>query len=523
MITSLSSIWRPFCCGLALLLSHGYTLAATWHVDSAAVGANTGRGWLDAWTNLVSINWRSVRPGDTLYLSGGPAGRNYYESLAVGASGTSHAPITIKLGRGPEHGGPIWLLGLDVGRHQWITIDGARDDSFVAPTNVLQLRAITNNIGIFCANTNGTAIYLTAPVGVKLHWIGVEAARRGASRHAHGIYANVTRRGPTDHNQIKYCWIQNTDDDGIQWIGNDPATHFGHQEIAFSIIENVGDDGLEANHGFSVHDCIIGPSRFVNGHPDGIQSGGSFWKIYNNEFHDFFNSWLRLQAMQTNHHDIWVYNNLFLSGRYGDPKVSLYNTGIEVVQYAAWLGEVPAMTWDRILICNNTFYGAERLVGGAVAWAKRDERTKAAFVHNVIVTNSLIVNNLIVECGRGVGAWWQPLKSSPPWGRAVHYTETGLRLDYNTVTGTRAPDARRIGYLGALHPSGERMARSSVWKNNSGAPVKFADAANWNFELAPGDEAARNQGANLADYFTHDILNRPRAGAWDRGAFESAD
>ncbi len=495
--------------------------AATWHVDKSAAGEGTGRNWLDAWTNLSAITWPAIQPGDRLLIAGDAAGSRYSEPLLVGASGTSNAPIVISLGSATGRPGPVILPGLIVGHHDWLTLDGSLDPDFAAPTNLLQLRTITNNIGLAIDATNGPAIYLTSPQGVKLRWIEVRQARRGTQRAAHGIHANMTRRGPTDHNQIKYCWIQNTDDDGIAWIANDPATHFGHQEVAFSIIENVGDDGLEANHGFTVHDCIIGPSLFLNGHPDGIQSIGSYWKIYNNEFHEFFNSWLRLQAVETNHHDVWVYNNLFLSGHFSDPKVSLYNTGIEVVQYAAWLGEIESMTWNRIVICNNTFFGAEDLVGGAINWAKRDEGTKAAFVHNVIVTNSLFVNNLVVECGRGASAWWQELKSTPPWGRAVHYDEQSLRWDYNVVAGSKAPEATRIGYLRTLHPTGELMARSSVWKHNVSTPVKFMDSARWKFELSPDDTAARDSGADLSDYFTHDILNRPRVGHWDRGAFES--
>jgi hypothetical protein len=491
-------------------------------VDKKATGDNTGRDWTNAWSSLSGIVWASIKPGDTLYLSGGASGATYNELLQVGSSGASNHPITIRVGQDPGHNSKVTLQAIGLDNQHWVTINGALSDSFVAPTNILGLRPMTNNIGLYCDNTNGPGLYLTDPNGIKLYWLCVQQGRRGTIREAHGIWANVNRRGPTDFNEIKYCWIHHVDDDGIAWIGNALATHFGHQEVSFSIIENVGDDGLEANHGFSVHDCILGPSLFLNGHPDGIQSGGSYWKIYNNVFHDFFNSWLRLQAMQTNHHDIWVYNNLFLSGRYGDPKVSIYNTGIEVVQYAAWLGELESMTWDRIVICNNTFYGARRLVGGAINWAKRDENTKGAFVHNVTVTNSLFVNNLVVECGRGASAWRQELKSVPPWGSSVYYAdEPSLRWDYNVVTGTEAPECRRIGYFGKLNPSGEIMARFSIWKHNVSAPVKFMDPAQWDFALSPGDTTARHTGADLSTYFNHDILNRPRNGVWDRGAFES--
>lgn len=491
---------------------------AKWYVDQTAGGNRTGADWANAWPDLGAISWKEIQPGDTLFISRG----KFHEILDVRKSGLSNAPIKIRIAQDSGHNGKVTVNAIDLGAHRWIQVNGALSDSFMAPTNLLTLRQITNNIGLICNNTNGPGIYMTSPTGISVEWIAIDQARRGPTvKTAHGIWANITRRGPTDQNLFRFCLIQNTDDDGIQWIGNDPATHFGHQEIAFCIIQNVGDDGLEANHGFTIHDCILGPSLFINGHPDGVQSLGSFWKIYNNEFNDFFNSWVRIQASQTNHHDIWVYNNLFLSGRYGDPKVSAYNTGIEVVQYAAWLGELDSMTWERIFICNNTFYGGKRLAGGAINWAKRAEETKDAFVHNVVVTNSMFVNNVVVNCARGTVAGWQSIKRAAPWGHGVNYYQEGLRWDYNVVAGMDAPDARRIVYYGTVHPNGETMAAKSLWKNNSSRNVRFVDFKIWNFELDPTDTSARDQGDDLSIYFNYDILNRPRNGRWDRGAYES--
>jgi hypothetical protein len=365
-------------------------------------------------------------------------------------------------------------------------------------------------------------MYMTSPTGIKLYWVGIERALRGGGGEAHGIWANMTSRDATDYNEIKYCWINNVDDDGINWIGNQGSTHFAHQEVAFCIIEYVGDDGLEANSGFSVHDCILGPSRFKNGHPDGIQSQGSYWKIYNNEFQDFLNSWIRAQAVDTLHHDVWIYNNLFLGGKRTDGVALLSNTGIEVVQYAAWIGEVPGMTWSNIIIANNTFYNATNTVRGVINWAKRDENTPDAFVHNVFVTHSMFVNNLVVECSHGVTTYWQPVKTAPPWGTAVHYdSENDLMLDYNTVTGTRAEDAKRIVYDGVVYPIGEMTGIRSLWKHNSSANIGFVDAQNWDLRLAPTNVAATVTGTNLSSFFEYDILNHHRSAEknWDRGAF----
>ncbi len=509
---------------IALSIGPAMGYAASWYVDKHATGGSTGSDWTNAWTKLSSIAWAGINGGDTIYLSGGTSGITYYEPLLIGSSGSSNAPITIRVGQEAGHNSKVTLDAIGFGAHHWITVNGALSDAFPAPTNILGLRAMTNNIGIYCDNTNGPGMYMTSPNGIRLYWVGVARGLRGSGRaEAHGIAANITNRGVTDYNEIKYCWINNVEDDGIHWIGNDPATHFGHQEVAFCIIEYVGDDGMEANHGFSVHDCLLGPSRFLHGHPDGIQSVGSYWKIYNNEFQDFFNSWIREQASQTNHHDIWIYNNLFLSGIRTNRAFLLYNTGIEIVQYAAWLGEMPSMTWSNIVIANNTFFNATNAVRGVINWAKRDEHTPDAFVHNVFVTHSMFLNNLVVECSQGVSACWQPVKTAPPWGTGVHFeSEDDLMLDYNTVTGTKAEDAKRIAYGQAVFSSGEMMAIRRRWKHNTSALVRFANPRDWDLRLSPSDTAAVGTGTNLSCFFDYDVLNNPRNldKSWDRGAFE---
>jgi hypothetical protein len=497
----------------AMLLPCINGLATTWYVDKKANGASSGSDWANAWPRLANIAWQKIKPGDTVNIAGG----RYAEPLIVRASGVSNTPITIRVATDREHNSLVDLGVIDLGSQQWITINGSLSDSFNAPTNLLGLRSMTNNIGIFCENTNGPAIYMTRATGIHLSWLGVSAARGINKNEAHGIQANITNRGPTDNNVIKYCWINNVEDDGINWIGNTPATHFAHQEVAFCIIENVGDDGMEANHGFDVHDCLLGPSRFLHGHPDGIQSQGSYWKIYNNQFQDFFNSWIREQASQTNHHDIWIYNNLFLSGVDADTNTFLHNTGIEVVQYAAWLGEVPSMTWSNIIVANNTFYNGANAARGAINWAKRDEHTREAFVHNVFLTNCMFVNNLVVDCAEGAAAPWQPVKTTSPWGTAVHYNAHDLVWDYNTITGARASRTTRVIYGGAEYQRSELLATRSPWQHNSSLLVPFVDAQNWNLRPAKAVE-----GTNLSQFFNYDILNNQRSstGMWTRGAYE---
>src|SRR5688572_17405393 len=75
--------------------------SANWYVDQNASGIASGRTWGDAWNRFSQINWTSVQPGDTLFISGGTNGARYRESLVVGKSGTSNAAVTIRVGQEP--------------------------------------------------------------------------------------------------------------------------------------------------------------------------------------------------------------------------------------------------------------------------------------------------------------------------------------------------------------------------------------------------------------------------------------
>ena len=62
-------------------------------VDSQATGNNTGTNWANAFPNFGSISWANIQPGAMIWIAPGA----YSEIVYVGASGTSDAPITLKL------------------------------------------------------------------------------------------------------------------------------------------------------------------------------------------------------------------------------------------------------------------------------------------------------------------------------------------------------------------------------------------------------------------------------------------
>ena len=88
---------------IAILFFSAFSLSAanTWYVAREATGSNTGTSWANAWTNFNAIVWSSVQAGDTINVSGGPAGgTNFYigDLTDNGVSrndGTRANPVTI--------------------------------------------------------------------------------------------------------------------------------------------------------------------------------------------------------------------------------------------------------------------------------------------------------------------------------------------------------------------------------------------------------------------------------------------
>lgn len=141
---------------LATTAQFGATLSVkaatgvTHYVSKAGSNAD-GKSWATAWNELNKINWSVVQPGDTVLLDGGAAEMIYTTSLVVPKSGTSTAPITIKLasetgrnGKAVIFGGRsiplpycdqtsytyqtsgVRMIGIDLGARAWIVVDGTK-------------------------------------------------------------------------------------------------------------------------------------------------------------------------------------------------------------------------------------------------------------------------------------------------------------------------------------------------------------------------------------------------------------
>jgi hypothetical protein len=118
---------------LLILIFGAYanSYAGSHYVDNAAIGANNGSSWNDAWESFADINWNKVSPGDIIYVSGGSDSKSYPDTLIIRKSGTSGKRIKITVGTDTGHNGKVIIDGSNkramaiyIGASDWIEVDG---------------------------------------------------------------------------------------------------------------------------------------------------------------------------------------------------------------------------------------------------------------------------------------------------------------------------------------------------------------------------------------------------------------
>ena len=82
-----------------------------YYVNNTIASSGNGMSWAGAWNSFSAINWSVIRPGDTIYISGGSSSQTYRETLTVGASGSLAGAITITKGVDPGHNGDVIIDG----------------------------------------------------------------------------------------------------------------------------------------------------------------------------------------------------------------------------------------------------------------------------------------------------------------------------------------------------------------------------------------------------------------------------
>jgi hypothetical protein len=298
----------------ALLCLAASAPAATWYVDSGAAGSRNGASWANAWTSLSSIS--GVSAGDTVYISGGPAGSTRTYSIASWAvpNGVAGNPITYQIGQDALHNGTAIFSNNGSGG---LLTAGAPPNHTVISGNAGdgQLHFQLSGFGSLFDSGNVSV--------TDWHFCYVNMPSMNTGSGARTFDLGTVYTLEIDH---LYCVVTGAAADKFVNINNAQGT--GFDQILFHDItlfipngsSGFGADGIDwGGTGVSLYNCqIIGYGNNYSGtqHQDGTQVlNGSYIKIYGNTFYNCFNYAVYMEAAWVNdvYNYLWIYNNVVIN------------------------------------------------------------------------------------------------------------------------------------------------------------------------------------------------------------------
>lgn len=490
--------------------------ATLWYVDADATGADNGTNWANAWPELTNIVWGGVSPGDTIYLSGG----TYTGVMSLDADGTEGNPITVKKSQEVGHTDLALLNGRIKSGAEWVTIDGADDDSYTNNvTYTYSVLDVTNNTGFKIDSSSleehGINLFGAGPVGIVLKWLDVTTGTNTPTSKDGAIRINASDMTDTE---IAYCWLHDTTADGI-WQSQDDVWETDSILIHHNLVENIGDDGIVHNGGCNMYNNIVRNTLELSGHPDGIVGLAHNTTIANNIVYDWNTQPLYPGISRVDFSNFFMYGNLVYSE---DFPTSQENAALITVDanFPWFEGGVYTTNafWKNVVIVHNTFV-AGRQITDVMNIANRFSPDSKPGEPGLVVTNlEWIVKNNILIGGKSFGLNLKG-QDGPGW----FYEDADMIVE-NNVIHSLITDGNRIQYKAADYyldvPAFE--AATSATGNTSNAPV-FIDFEGRDFRLDPSDTAAIGQGQDLSALtlagLDTDLWGNSRSdGGWDIGA-----
>jgi hypothetical protein len=484
-----------------------------WYVDTVAKGTADGASWKNCWS-LANVNWPYVKPGDTIYLSGG----TYDHMLLLKTSGDElRGPVTIKASQETGHNGKIILDGGIYIDAKYVTIDGAKDDNYAAVigNDIRKVPFIKDNINIIVNfNIKNASALIT---GMTIKWL--EIRQSTVDRDTAGLEING---GDVGQNEIAYTWIHDVGSSGIHWPQN-PTVAWDNLHVHHSIIERTGEDGITCTGGLTLHHSLIHSCLPASwGHPDGIENADpQFFNIYNNIFYDYPQVFYPgLVSPKVDH--MYFYGNLI----YKD-KGEGANTEFILTYDYRHLPRGAAGTFSDVVIANNTIIGTSPYATGTFSFSNTyNDPSNPQYVEGAVITLSrVVIENNMIYGGRGapaVGIGGSGWKFEPP----------DVKFDYNNIWSSE-DIGKKISYGSNTYSDAGAFNNAMAgfgYTHNVGTEPILADPSNFDFSLAASDTSAKGKGIDLSNLIkadeehlsglAEDLLGNSRGvGVWDIGAY----
>ena len=499
--------------------------AATHYIDVDAAGLNNGSSWINAWESFADINYASISPGDTVYVSGG----TYNEgTISWGVGGTDGNIITVKASQAAGHNDPIIFNGsFSMAGRNYLTFDGAKSDVFDSITNTFDVPNISTNINwkivcndyISCFNFSGGS----GMRSVTWKWLELTLTNGLEFVPNHnGILANPSS-SIASNNVVEYVWMHDLSQDGIHWVQgvSNPTRTWGDVlTVRYSLIERLCDDGIEiSTGGVTVHHTIIRDGRYGGSsfpaHADAMQTVGNYYRIYNNVWYDIRNSCGRYQSGNMGDGETWG-PNVFFGNVLGTKNETALNDPLHMYTFNRTIDPVIADSyWTNWVFVNNTLYRARN---GDIGVGNAFKKLTTPHISDFVCANNIFwsATNYMVDLF-ATGATTDP---------------ADMIFDYNNCSGNASyaitySDGATYYGAGAFNAAGIEN-----YTNNSSANPSFINSAGNDFRLASDDTVAMDKGMDLS-YLTNlcstnllvDLWGNLRGqnSAWDVGAMEVTD
>jgi parallel beta-helix repeat protein len=272
--------------------------AASYYVDNAVSASGNGRSWSSAWKSFSNINWGIIKPGDTIYISGGTVSKTYNETFTVNADGTAASPIVITKGIDLGHNGTVILdgrlslaFGVLIEYDDYVTVRGLTVENYKG-SGQIRVRYSTGDV------IENNDIYVTGHGGVFL-WSNTGVVVRNnkittptnSTAQTDGIYSQLNTGNIYEKNTIIISNNEvNGHDDGIQvYQDADVTTRSNYIEQRNTKTYNAQGIWMAGSNGTlrvynnvvyapNTNNALIG----VQNNPEGYMAGNATLVAYNN-------------------------------------------------------------------------------------------------------------------------------------------------------------------------------------------------------------------------------------------------
>jgi len=462
------------------------------YVSASASGAGNGTSWANAWTTLESVNWSSIGPGDTLWISGGVSGATYTQEvwMIVHEATTEGDRIWIKSGAqhptdSTGHSGRVTIEGrIQLGDNlaheaSYVTIDG----EFLGTRNIRQTGSAAMGIDSRYSDTQA----------IVLRYLEIDS--NGNADNEHGVKVGAGGRGWI----IEHCWFH---DNYLDCINTSSSPYEWGVNVARYNIFDLRDDGMQVGSGWDIYGNVFnGTDKWdasvpPYAHSDAIQGVAGYFRIYNNKFLNCGQSVFIEAATGFDHiQHIHIWNNLFY-----DDGLSPTASGVGILLRWKLPDNGTNHVVDDIRIQNNTF---ANLTGIGLR-----------MFHSLVNGGKVVVPEGAIRYENNIN-----YKPTLNVGVDAGFTDAwpaGCWVMRNNIF-YLAGGGMAVQFQGTTYSSAATLnAHADAEGNLNVDPGFVADPTD--LRLAPGSPAI-GAGYDLSAFFTDAYGGDERTGAFDIGAF----